>query len=744
MIKKTGVDITNCDKEPIHIPGSIQSHGFLLAIDKTDTTVCFASENLEKHTGLKPAQVLGFNFTVFLENSNINLPPDVQSDLFFYNEKTNFDTINPFPVYIGEVPYYLIVHIAGNNLILAEFERCQPGTEADINRLIGASVSRILESRTVSDIAYAAACQIREVIQYDRVMIYQFHDDGHGEVIAEDKSEEVDSFMGLHFPASDIPKQARDLYLVNLVRQIADVHSQTSALLAYNNGDKMPAPLDMTHSVLRAVSPVHIQYLKNMRVSASFSASVVIDDKLWGLVACHNHTPKTIDYRAREAAKLLGRILSSSVAYHNKEENKDAVLHFRQAAEKLLRQLQSEENMSEVFHQHAALAMQVTGATGVMILFEEKLYTAGYTPQEEDNILLINWLRNRMSSSLFYTECLAQDYEPALSFSDVASGILACELSKESNEYIVWCKPEIVKTVQWAGDPNKPVEISSDGQTMLSPRHSFDSWTEQVKNSSERWQKAEIVAVQKLRDDIMYTINQKANAIRQLNEKLKDAYAELDTFSFTISHDLKSPITSIRSYTELILAVYPDLNKDAQNMLQRIIKGTDKMQMLIKEVLEYSRVSRAPLQREEIDMNGLLQDIISELNSIYKNHPATFEVKNIINISGDKTMMMQVFSNIIGNAVKYSQSVAQPAVIINSAVKDDGVLYSVSDNGVGIDMQFGNKVFDLFTRMDNARSYEGSGVGLSIVKRISDKHNVAVWYESELGKGTTFYLMFRK
>lgn len=742
-MKKTGIDITNCDREPIHIPGSIQSHGFLLAIDKTAGVIYYASENIHRYTGLKAAQILGFSFAMFIKKGNIAVPSSFSSDALFYDEKMNFDTVNPCFVHIGEAPYHLIIHAGSNNMLLVEFERCQQSTETDINRLIGASVQRILEGRTITNITFAAAQQIREMIEYDRVMIYQFHDDGHGEVIAEDKSEEVESFMGLHFPASDIPKQARDLYLVNLVRLIADVHSQTSSLLAYNNNTaETPAPLDLTHSVLRAVSPIHIQYLKNMGVSASFSVSLVMDGKLWGLVACHNHIPKMIDYRAREAARLLGQILSSSLAHHNKDENKDAVLHYRQAADHFARQLQSEENMADVFRQQAALAMPVTSATGVVILFENTLYTAGLTPPEAYIRLLIDWLRSRLSSSLFYTECLYQQYNQALQFPEVASGILACELSKEMGEYIIWCKPEIVKTVQWAGDPNKPVEVSADGGVTLSPRHSFASWTEQVKNTSERWQKAEVAAAQKLRDDVIHAINQKANAMRQLNEKLKEAYAELDTFSFTISHDLKTPITSIRSYAELMLTVFADLNNDAQHMLQRILKSTDKMQLLIKEVLAYSRISRAPLQREDIDMNGLLQDIIIELNSIYSSHPATFETKHIINISGDKTMLMQVFSNIIGNAVKYSQGAEQPLVVINSEAREDGVLYSVSDNGVGIDMQFGNKIFDLFTRLDNAHAYEGSGVGLSIVKRIADKHNATVWYESEPGKGTTFYLLF--
>ncbi len=314
-MKNPVVDVTNCDREPIHIPGNIQSHGFLLAIDKTDTTVRYVSGNLITKTGMEPSLVLGKPFEWFLQQCRITLQSISLTQLFSFGEATVFDTVNPILAEVQQVPYYLIVHASGNNLLLAEFEPSQPAIETELNRIIGVSVSRILEGRTVKAVLDNAARQVRDIIQYDRVMIYRFWEDGHGEVIAENKADNLEPFMGLHYPASDIPKQARELYLTNFTRLIGDVETETSPLVAFDNGSNEAPPLDLTHSTLRAVSPVHIQYLKNMGVAASFSVSLVSHNKLWGLIACHNSTPNVIDYRAREAARLLGQILSSSLEY---------------------------------------------------------------------------------------------------------------------------------------------------------------------------------------------------------------------------------------------------------------------------------------------------------------------------------------------------------------------------------------------------------------------------------------------
>lgn len=742
-MKNPVVDVTNCDREPIHIPGSVQSHGFLAAVNNKDATIRYASENVNTFTGLEAAQVLGQSFAWLMQEGKITSRSFTPSQITSYGQDTDFDAINPILVELNGEPYYMLLHSSGEDLVLAEFEYRYPTLEVDLQRMVGISVSRILEGKTVHDILYNTARQVREIIGYDRVMVYQFHEDGHGEVIAEDVAESVDSFMGLHYPASDIPKQARELYLTNITRIIVDTDAPVAPLFTYHvtNG-KEPQPLDLTHSTLRSVSPIHIQYLKNMGVAASFSVSLVSHGKLWGLIACHNLTPKFIEYKARDASKLLGQILSSSLEYRYDEESKEAVRLYRQAVDELAKNMQREENLGEAFEKNKDVVLQITEATGAAVVFEDQVFTVGTTPGEKDIRGIVEWLKQNITSQIFHIENFSERNKSASQFTASASGMLACMLSKELGEYMLWFKPEQVRTVNWAGNPNKPVETDENGQQKISPRHSFSLWSQQMRNTSEPWSKAEISAVLKLREDIIYIINQKANQIRQLNERLKEAYDELDTFSFTISHDLKSPITSIRNYTEIILDDNNNLDEDIKRMLHRIMKSTDKMNLLIREVLAYSRISRKELQYEDISMRALVQEIVSELLIVYKNSPVEVVQKDLPDLKGDKTMIMQVFANVIGNAIKYSQGVTKPKVIIEGTANNTDILYKISDNGIGIDMMYGSQVFEIFKRLDNVKNIEGTGVGLSIVKRIMEKHNAKIWYESEVNKGTTFYLSF--
>ena len=317
-------------------------------------------------------------------------------------------------------------------------------------------------------------------------------------------------------------------------------------------------------------------------------------------------------------------------------------------------------------------------------------------------------------------------------------------ISRELNECILWFKPELKKTVAWAGNPDKPAQIDPGGYNKLSPRNSFDKWIQEVEGTSAPWSKAETLSALKVREEIVYLVNQKAHQVNILNEKLQTAYKELDTFSFTISHDLKTPLATIKSYAELLLDGYVEISDEAKTILLKVVKSADHMNLLIKEVLSYSRIDREVLNKHALNMNNIIEDIKNDLIAVNNNSNIQIVISGTPSIKGDEVMMHQVFANIIGNAVKYSSKSEKPLVIINGREEVNQVVYTITDNGVGIDMNYGNQVFDLFKRLENVKEYEGTGIGLAIVKRIMEKHEGKIWYESELYKGTIFYLSFPK
>jgi chemotaxis family two-component system sensor kinase Cph1 len=736
------VDLTNCDREPIHIPGKVQAHGFLIAVDSR-FVINYASENVSAFLPTQAADLLGKKVSALEQLLPQYEETGLISQLLLLGRHTkSFETINPYKVIINGADYNLILSQTDNNFLL-EFEPDNTATEIDIHKTIGRSVSEMLSGKQLKQLLDNAAHQVKQLIGYDRIMIYKFIDDGHGEVIAEVKEDHLDPFLGLHYPATDIPKQARELYKKNLTRIITDVNAEPSAILTLSS-DGEEQQLDLTCSALRAVSPIHIQYLKNMGVASSFSISLMYREELWGLIACHNYSPRFINYKAREASKLIGQIISSALEYKQDEANMQKNDQFKSAYNTLTDLLRKGGNIGEAITQHDVNILSVTDATGAVLVYEDQMTTLGTTPEKTDLELLISWLKKNMEDRIFYTHQLPEVYQPAQHYSNVASGILACTLSKEMGELIVWFKPEQLSTVNWAGNPNKPVEIDEHGVMNLSPRRSFDVWQETVKNSSGRWTREEIANVLKLRDEVVFAINRQANEIRVLNEKLKQAYEELDTFSFTISHDLRTPLSTIKNYSELLLEANESIDDDAKRILRKVIAGADKLNFLIKEVLNYSRVGRLDLEYTEVDMKVLIEEIKNDLVVALNVHDLQFEIGDTPKLYGDQTMIAQVFANLLNNAIKYSAKSTPPKVRVEGKETNTEVIYSISDNGIGIDLNYYNRIFDLFKRMDNVRGYEGTGVGLAIVKRIIEKHNARIWVESEIGVGTIFYAAFKR
>lgn len=732
------VDLTNCEKEPIHIPGRVQSHGFLVAVDRQSLTIDYVSENSSSFTAVEAKILLGQTLTQFGDLTGLNSGHDYLTPLLKLGEtKNGFETINPYPVQLNGSDYYLIISVSGP-LYLLEFE---PVTiEYDLQNQIGKSVSEILMGKNLQSLLHNTAKEIKDIIHYDRVMIYRFLEDGHGEVIAEVKNEDLEPFYGLHYPASDIPKQARELYKLNYTRIIADVNTQSAPILTH----QQDTPVDLTNSVLRAVSPVHIQYLKNMGVASSFSISLIAHGELWGLIACHNYSPKFIDYKAREAAKLIGKIVSSALEYREEEEQTEQNNNYQLAINLLNLHLTKDEDLISALTRQEYTIKDIIGATGAAIIFENEITTIGQTPGEKELKELFAWLKVTMDDAVYYTHCLPEVFHPASAYKQIGSGIIACMTAKELNEMIVWFRPEQITSVKWAGNPDKPVVIAEDGLLNLSPRNSFEIFSELVENTAVKWTKTEVSNVMKLREKIITAINKKAGEIRLLNERLKRAYEELDTFSYTISHDLRTPLTSIKSFTELVLATNQSLDEQGRKLLGRVVAGADKMNFLINEILKLARVGRAETEFVNLDMENLVRESAAEVVSALKAEHVKVTFGELPSITGTYTLISQVFTNLISNAVKYSAGTQNPAVHISGVEKEDEIIYRVQDNGIGIRVDHHDKVFELFKRMDNVKDIEGTGVGLAIVKRILEKHNARIWFESELKVGTVFYIAFKK
>ena len=732
-------DLTNCDREPIHIPGKIQAHGFMIAVDKS-FVITHCSENIRQFLNTEAHTLLGQSL------SNLENLFSTEGSSSFVKQLVDagmtikdFAPQNPYPVIIQQQTFNLVLS-QSKQLFILEFEPEYSDLQQELHNILGASISDMLTDSALNQLLIKTAIQIKRIIGYDRVMIYRFHDDGHGEVVAEAHSEGVKPWMGQHYPASDIPAQARELYKINQVRLVSDVYQEPSAVLALPS---QVLPLDLTHVGLRAVSPIHIQYLKNMGTNSSFSISLIDNKELWGLVACHNYSPRFINYKERHAAKLVGQILSSAISYRKYNEQDSRKSELRSKVDELIKRLSRDKTLEEALCGHEINMLHAVEATGAVLVYDKKIHRLGRTPGYTFIQALIEWLEEKKESFLYTTDRLPALFPKAMEEKAIASGLLAIRINPELKEYMLWFRKEVFHTIRWAGNQEKQITIDRNNIEQIHPRNSFEVWSQTVQMTAVPWSEADIHSALRLREEVSFTTNRKATEVRLLNEKLKIAYDELDAFSYTISHDLKNPLSSIKGYAQ-ILTRDENLDPKTRQMLDRILSGTGKMQGMIRDILSYSRVGQTKKDFSLLNMYKMLNEIKQELIAGADHSRLKILIENTPAFYGNETMVMQVFSNLIGNAVKFSLKRPDPLVIIQGEESESEITYSIQDNGIGILPNETEKIFGLFTRSDEVADFEGSGVGLAIVKKIMENHQGKIWVETKAGLGSCFYVSFQK
>ncbi|HLP91867.1 MAG TPA: GAF domain-containing protein [Nostocaceae cyanobacterium] len=519
----TQVDLNNCDQEPIHIPGFIQPHGILIAFQEDELNITHISQNTDDILGINAEDILDQQISLLLTKKQINL---IKRNLSEPAEK-----INPLNLYIdtnkGRRYFDGIIHKL-DNLVILDLELVPQNNQNDFlsfYQLVQPIICKMQKFRYLDELYQVAVQEIRKMTGFDRVMIYKFDAEGAGEVLAEDKLESLSSFIGLHYPASDIPKQAKRLYTLNSLRLIPDVNYSPAKLMQVNNSFNN-SPLDLSGSVLRSVSPIHIEYLKNMGVDASMSISLIRDKKLWGLIACHNYqSPKYVTYKLRTACELLGRIMCLEIS--SKEENKylDDKIRLKEILSNLFKDITQQDAWIKALSQNRHDLLGLFDAEGVAICDSENIIMIGKTPIIDEIKNIRNFLRDCIFNQPGYNYCYAVDsfskiYPAAEKFKNIVSGLLAIMISQEYDQYILWFRPEVIQIVNWAGDPNKPVDINPDGSMRLSPRKSFELWKEIVKLKSLPWKPYEMEIAKELRNIIVGLVLQKAEAIAKIHQQL--------------------------------------------------------------------------------------------------------------------------------------------------------------------------------------------------------------------------------
>ncbi|WP_405201540.1 ATP-binding protein [Dokdonia sp. LLG6352-1] len=718
------IDLTNCDKEPIHLLGQVQSHAYLFVIDALNKQLVRASENVFDLLSRKREDI----HTITIKDIFGPSASTIASCI----EGKNTQTIE---VEVKGKRYVVITHYR-ENLIYIELEPIVAQAEAHIvQRQLSDIITDLSQAITVSEMCDKTANLIKSLTGYDRVMLYKFDQNWNGTIISESREEVLESWLGMHYPATDIPQQARKSFLKQGVRIIADVASQTSAVFPELN--EQGQPLDLTNCESRASSPIHIEYLENMKVGATLTAAIVSNGTLWGLIACHHYSPKFTNYYQRQTIKFLTQVFSTQLTLRSSNEVLARINATTASRAKLVEQMSNEWDVQGGLTKKPTSMLTITEATGGAVFLENTLSTVGDTPSKEDIKNLIDWIYTTQLGNTYTTQNLTKVYEKGKAFAKMASGVLCVFISKGQKDCLLWFKPELKQVISWGGNPEKAV---AEKNKRLSPRKSFEKWNQEQVLTSLPWKDYEIASAQALKTSISNIIISRYQEVKLLNDKLKEAYKELESFSYSVSHDLRSPLRGIDGFAQIIKEDYFDTLDDyGKNAIQTIIDSTSKMNTLIDDILAFSGIGKDQTAMGVFDMQELVNEVVQFLQLEKKYNNAIIEVEaDLPKAYGDRGMIFQLLINLIGNALKYSHTVQKPSVHIGVLKDKSPAVYYVRDNGIGFNEAHKEKIFGVFNRLVKDE-FEGSGIGLAIAQRVIDKHQGVIWAESKEHQGATFY-----
>ena len=771
-IKRHGVSLANCDDEPVQTPGCIQAHGLLLALRVDDLVVMQVSENCERWTGLPVDQVLGCALAKIVGGTAAGRIQTLVRTVVLERNPC-YALTGRLPGAAADAPAMdMTIHTA-DGVLLLEMEpnsRGLPGIgqDGDYFSLIRKTIGRLKSTQSLPEFCDVVAREVRQITGLDRAMVYHFHADGSGEVMADARREDLPSWLGLRYPAGDIPRPAREIFKRIGVRPLPDAQGELCEMVPLLNPDTR-RPLEMTFCALRGASVMYTEYLQNMGVAATLVMPILRDGALWGLVVCHHYTPTAMPYPLRSAAEFMAQIASLEIAQAELREHMEYRLHLDTVHLAVLARSAGDGQLS-VTGPSSPNLLDGIRADGVALFQRNRWLTAGVVPEQQQLKSLAAWLRERIDQTpgglqTYATDALGAAYPAAAGYAQVASGVLATAVSTHPDSPIIlWFRSEQIQTFSWAGNPHeKPVTVGAMG-SRLTPRHSFDLWQEQVRGRSTPWQRVELEAAEQLRLMVMDLVVVRAERLAESNAELARTNAELartnadlDAFAYVAGHDLKEPLRGINKYAHRLLEDARAGHIQDPARVEWLLRMTVRMDTLLNALLHFSRVGRLSLDLEDLDLGPVLVEALEMLGARLAESQVEVRVpRPLPTAHGDRVRVREVFSNLISNATKYNDkasawveigyialadgptAMARPASA-PAEVAGDTIFY-VRDNGIGIDPQHKDRVFMIFKRLHAQDAFGGgSGAGLTIAGKMVEQHHGRIWFDSVIGEGSTFY-----
>ncbi len=695
-------------------------------LDRRRGEILQASDSVQRHLGAAPSELLGRRLAELIGD------PDGR----FHERLQRATHAEHAPCHLGPVTFSatagdfdLVVHRSGR-VVLAEFEPASPS-----GHLAGAGdfISRTQQCETIDGICETAVDEVKKLTGFGRVVSYEFDTEGHGRVNAERREPGYASFMGLYFPASDLPEPARGLYLVNRTRCIPDASYIPSPLVPSDNPDT-GAPTDLRFSMLRAVSPGHLRYMKHMGARASMSLPLVVQGRLWGMISCHHAQPHYVPLEVRSQCNLLAQVVSLQIEAHRAQGEAERRHELQHLMGSLLTAMAEHDSVPAGLASAPAALLDFARASGAAIVYGGDCLTLGRVPARSAIQALCAQLGRNRGAGLFHTRSLPEVAPEFAPLRKLACGVLAISISELHPHYVLWFRPEWVRRIRWAGGP-PGVASPSDGA------RSFEPWPQEVRGQSRPWEPWELDIAAELRTAITGVVLRKAEELAGLADELGRINQELEAFSYSVSHDLRAPLRHIAGYAELLREYEgKQLSERGARYLENIGESARFAGNLVDALLTFSQMGRSALRPTQVDLAQTVEQIHRELAPDLQGREVQWIAHDLPCVHGDAAYLHLALCNLLSNAIKYTRDRTPAVIEIGAQERDGGHVIYVRDNGVGFDMKYVGKLFGVFQRLHRMEEFEGTGIGLANVRRIVERHGGRVWAEGHPGRGATFYL----
>lgn len=727
----TPFDLQACAQEPIHRLGMIQSYGCLVAARAGVIEV--ASANTGPLLGVDAADLIGEPLELLFDTTDPT-----------HGEATGPMTVRAVVVRPKTSPdRFAVTTHASDGMDVLEFEPAIDGPPALSVAAISRTLHRLQDSTSVAETCRSAVHEIQTLTGYERVVVYRFADpDGPGEVIAEALTTDQDPWLGLWFPASDIPPQARELYRRNWIRVIADVDDPGATLISPSR----PAdglPLDLSWSVLRAVSGYHIEYLRNIEVRSSMSVSLLAGDDLWGLIACHGRRPRRLSPEQRSACELFGTALSLRLSALRQRDERAAAERARAALNRTITDLAGAPFPPDDL---ASLARLVEADTLVVSSGHLTRHTGRHPGDAAVTALRLAMPALEPGQVWHHDNLAALDARLDV-WSSALSGALVLQFGT-TDDVVMWLRGEQRREQRWAVDPDRPVRAGPNGQR-LTPRGSSAVHARTVRGHSRPWTGPDITTATELGRMLAHIVLAHAAELTTANTRLERANRDLEFFVHAAAHDLKEPLRGMRRTVE---AIVDDAQRSPAGQsgsrvatLQRLNR---RMTDLINALLRYAMAGQQSLDRQPVDLRLLADRAVEVAGPRLHDHGLEVRLPppGRHRLWVDPSVFEEILVNLMVNAAKYARA-DEPhrwvAIGVSAATPpgqhhDMPAVY-VQDNGIGIPAEQRSRAFDLFTRLHRPGSdpEDGAGVGLAIVRRLVEAHDGTIWLQDDPGAATS-------